>query len=250
MTSLPSPNQQRHPKNQNPKNQDPAPSDKQVSILWAALILLGLAWMVGRYSPTQYLEPSGAGNWVDYPEPLVMRGGDPHIRALMRTISAAESNIDEPYRVIYGGQLVENLDRHPDLCIEIVTGPNTGDCTTAAGRYQFLTTTWEDKAERYHPQPPGWIGIWRDYSFKPEFQDAVVYGWLSDTTAWGVDIAAMLREGRLGEVLYMLSGTWTSLGYGIETNSMSPYLPQLYQQILQEELQNTGQSPPFPNGRS
>ena len=37
-------------------------------------------------------------------------------------------------------------------------------------------------------------------------------------------------------VLRRLSGTWTSLGYGIETNSMSRELPGLYRRLLSDEL--------------
>ena len=51
-----------------------------------------------------------------------------------------------------GGQAVEQLSQHPDVCIEIVTGPNTGNCTTAAGRYQFLTVTWEEKSREISPR--------------------------------------------------------------------------------------------------
>lgn len=167
--------------------------------------------------------------------PLVMRGGDPYIRALMRTISASESNVSHPYWVIYGGDYVENLDRHPDICVRIPVGPNRGNCSTAAGRYQFITTTWEEMAERYHPHPGRFL-FWQSYSFDPQYQDAVVYAWLNDPDAWGADIGQLLRQGKLDQVLWLLSGTWTSLGYGIETNSMSGYLPEIYQQMLKEEL--------------
>lgn len=165
-----------------------------------------------------------------------MTGGDPYLRALMRTISAAESNTSQPYRILYGGEMVSELSRHPDICVEIVAGPNTGNCTTAAGRYQFLTKTWNEKAEQYHPDPPAWFEVWGEYSFDPESQDLVVYRWLNDTAAWGVDIPAALREGRLDDVLRRLSGTWTSLGYGIESNSMTHRLPRIYQNLLEEEL--------------
>jgi muramidase (phage lysozyme) len=80
--------------------------------------------------------------------------------------------------------------------------------------------------------------LWRSYSFEPEYQDAVVYAWLSDEKAWGVDITQRLQQGKVEEVLRLLSGTWTSLGYGIETNSMTPYLPQIYRKVLKEELKN------------
>lgn len=236
-------------------------SDSETPSSYAALpitafLLLLLAWCIQNgYLPDQvthirHPRLTGHASWVERPVPLVMQGGDPYIRALMRTISASESNIDQPYRVLYGGELVDDLSRHPDLCLPIVAGPNIGDCTTAAGRYQFLTTTWEAKAQKYHPKQPGWLGGWGDYSFKPEYQDVVVYHWLSDASAWGVDISELLREGRLDEVLQMLSGTWTSLGYGIETNSMSGYLPEIYQSMLQEELQNTGVVPSLLPGQS
>ncbi len=170
--------------------------------------------------------------------PLVMEGGDPYLRALMRTISASESNVEQPYAVIYGGEYIKDLKRHPDLCVRIVAGPNLNNCSTAAGRYQFITTTWEEMAERYHPKQDG-TWFWKSYSFEPKFQDKVVYAWLQDEQAWGVNISKLLEEGKLDQVLYLLSGTWTSLGYGIETNSMSAYLPTLYQKFLEEELQQS-----------
>ncbi len=169
-------------------------------------------------------------------QPLVMEGGDPYIRALMRTITASEANVTKPYNVIYGGKYVSNLSRHPSRCVPIIRGPNIGNCTTAAGRYQFLNTTWSEKAEQYHPKPEG-FWRWQYYSFEPQYQDRVVHDWLSDAGAWGADIPALLRQSKIEKVLRLLSGTWTSLGYGIETNSMSRHLPIIYRQILKEELE-------------
>lgn len=170
--------------------------------------------------------------------PLVMQGGDPYIRALMRTISASEANDDRPYSILYGGKHVVNLSRHPEQCVTIVSGPNQGNCSTAAGRYQLLNTTWYMIAQRYHPQPSGFL-LWKSYSFKPEFQDQVVYAWLKDPQVWGTDISVLLREGKLDRVLQRLSGTWTSLGYGIEDNSMTGRLPQVYKKLLRQELQKS-----------
>lgn len=168
-----------------------------------------------------------------------MTGGDPYIRALMRTITASEANDARPYSLIYGGDRAWDLSRHPDRCVPIVAGPNVGNCTTAAGRYQFITTTWEKMATRYHPSPSGFL-FWKFYSFEPEYQDAVVYAWLSDKKAWGIDISKQLQRGNLDTVLRKLSGTWTSLGYGIENNAMTGYLPRIYQRMLQEELAKSG----------
>jgi muramidase (phage lysozyme) len=185
-----------------------------------------------RFSPT-------ASPNIYKTQPLVMKGGDPYIRALMRTITASEANVRQPYNVLYGGQTVSDLSRHPERCIPIAVGPNVGQCSTAAGRYQFLDFTWQEKAERYHPNPSGLLW-WKSYSFEPEYQDAVVYAWLKDPQAWGIDISKRLQQGEVKEVLRLLSGTWTSLGYGIETNSMSSSLPRVYRKVLQEELANAG----------
>ncbi|TAF10082.1 MAG: glycoside hydrolase [Nostocales cyanobacterium] len=170
--------------------------------------------------------------------PLVMKEGDPYIRALMRTISFSESNTKRPYSVLYGGQQVNDLSRHPQRCVTIVVGPNTGNCSTAAGRYQIINTTWYEIAPRYHPNPSQSMfwNNWKNYSFEAEYQDVVVYRWLNDTKVWGVDISQLLRQKKLTEVLRRLSPTWTSLGYGIETNSNTRFLPKVYEKLLQEEL--------------
>ncbi|MEL6439354.1 MAG: glycoside hydrolase family protein [Cyanobacteria bacterium J06621_8] len=168
-------------------------------------------------------------------QPLTMKGGDPYIRALMRTITASEANVARPYNVLYGGKYINDLRTHPEICIAIVSGPNVGKCTTAAGRYQMLDFTWKEKAQKYHPNPTG-LWRWQNYSFEAKYQDIVVYNWLSDSLAWDTDIPQLLRQGDINSVLRLLSGTWTSLGYGIETNSMSRHLPSIYWSILREEL--------------
>ncbi len=170
---------------------------------------------------------------------LAMKGGDPYIRALMRTISSSESNYPQPYHVVYTGKKLSNLSKHPDWCIKIVSGPNQDKCSTAAGRYQMLTNTWYLMAKRYHPQRD-WFMFWESYSFEPKYQDAVVHGWLSDRKYWKADIPGLLRQGKLNKVLRLLSGTWTSLGYGIETNSMSKHLPTVYKEVLEDELSLLG----------
>lgn len=201
-----------------------------------ALITLVSFWEIYQSWSGRSTEPYWQGMT---PAPLVMQEGDPYIRALMRTISASEANDPRPYSLLYGGEHISDFSSHPDICVPIVAGPNVGDCTTAAGRYQFLTTTWLDMAEDYHPDRHNFL-FWQSYSFAPEHQDKVMYAWLSDPGAWGgVDISQMLRQGRLQEVLQLLSPTWTSLGYGIETNSMSYALPEIYDEMLQEELQGS-----------
>lgn len=208
---------------------------KNLMLLTLTGAIAGHIWFQNRPDPRRWL-PWRGGEVA----PLVMDGGDPYLRALMRTISASEANDANPYSILYGGEHSPSLDRHPDRCIPIRWGPNVGQCTTAAGRYQFLTTTWEEKAQFYHPQPPQWLG--QTYSFQPEYQDRVVYAWLSDSQAWGVDISTLLRQGDIQSVLELLSGTWTSLGYGIEDNLITPSLGHIYQTMLDEELSSAQSS--------
>ncbi|MFM6985158.1 MAG: hypothetical protein ACKOXQ_00780 [Hydrogenophaga sp.] len=174
--------------------------------------------------------------WLLVPgtQPLVMQGGDPYLRALMRTISASESNVMRPYHVLHGGGSVGNLERHPNRCETIGAGPNRGNCSTAAGRYQLLYGTWLELASRYHPDRTDDPLEATRLSFSPTHQDQVIHAWLADGR-WG-DLTAQLRAGRVPAVLRRLSGTWTSLGYGIENNRMSGELPQVYRRLLQEEL--------------
>jgi muramidase (phage lysozyme) len=182
--------------------------------------------------------------WLLLPgtRPLVMEGGDPYIRALMRTISASESNVQRPYHVLYGGDYVGTLERHPNHCEFIAQGPNRGNCSTAAGRYQLLYGTWLELAARHHPDRSDDPLDATELSFAPQFQDRVVHAWLSEPR-WG-KLADQLRKGQLQSVLKRLSGTWTSLGYGIENNSMSRQLPRVYKLLLEDELSRAQKNPP------
>lgn len=169
--------------------------------------------------------------------PLVMKGGNLYIRSLMRMISTSEANDAQPYSLIYGGSRAAQLDKHPNKCVTIDAGPNKGNCSTAAGRYQTINTTWYDIAERY--QGKKICFMWTcSYSFAPVEQDKVVYAWLSDKKFWKMDIAKELQDGKVAAVRKKLSPTWTSLGYGIETNLQTGKLDQNFDLILQEELKN------------
>lgn len=208
-------------------------------LLVRSVILLGIFFLMMHLlgkRPSFWVPDSTIGANT----PLVMRGGDPYIRALMRTISASESNVRNPYAVLYGGEYATDLSKHPDRCVTIVAGPNTGNCTTAAGRYQFITSTWLEQSRHYHPEPPTLL-FWQGYSFSPESQDQVVYRWLNDSQAWGVDLHQLLKKGQINTVLERLSGTWTSLGYGIEDNANTGELPKVYRQMLKEELGRSAQ---------
>lgn len=196
-------------------------------LLWSALgaaLMLMLLWI---WLPLLLIPGT---------QPLTMTGGDPHLRALMRTISASESNVMRPYHVLHGGDSVGTLERHPNRCQAIGQGPNRGNCSTAAGRYQLLFGTWIELAARYHPDRTDDALDAVGLSFSALDQDLVVHAWLADPRAWRLDIAAQLRQGRVQPVLKRLSGTWTSLGHSIEINTMSRELPGLYERLIENEL--------------
>lgn len=65
----------------------------------------------------------------------------PERRALLNTIRYAEGTwkegTDLGYRVMFGGGLMPNLDRHPDR-----VNYTSGYASAAAGAYQFMPSTW------------------------------------------------------------------------------------------------------------
>lgn len=89
-------------------------------IFLLALGLLVILWQVfGEHRASRIKN-------ADYIPPLVMTGGDPYIRALMRTISESEANASNPYTLLYGGEQISDLSRHPNQCVTIVSGPHKG----------------------------------------------------------------------------------------------------------------------------
>ena len=101
----------------------------------------------------------------------------------------------------------------------------------------MIDITWVRLAKRYHPQHDCVLFVFQcDYSFEAQYQDEVAHAWLSDPEAWNMNIPELLKDGKLEKVRKRLSKTWTSLGYGIETNSMTSQLAGIYQQLLEEEL--------------
>jgi muramidase (phage lysozyme) len=188
-------------------------------------VLIAIALIIRFYvaSPIKLSDPPGDG--------LVMRGGDPYLRALMRTIA---TDRDRPYSLLPGGGRMDDFSRHPDRCWP----QNTRDCTTAAGRYRFLATTWLRQAAKYHPRPDG---IWpvQRFPFTPEAQDVVTYRWLSDAQAWHGDLKVLLRQGQIYSVFDRVSPVWTSL--------RSSEFTARYDALLSDEL---AQYSPIPQVRS
>lgn len=129
----------------------------------------------------------------------------PVARALLETIAGPESKGD--YNVIYGGSQFDDYSDHPRQPVMITSGPNKGQYSSAAGKYQFLGSTWDDIAGRYDIP-----------DFSPASQDAGA--WALATEEYkrdtGRDLEADLAAGDLSRVAPSLRNQWTSLPGGIE----------------------------------
>lgn len=124
--------------------------------------------------------------------------------ALLNAIAGPESG--GRYNVRYtpgGGADFSGYDRHPNIKEVIQSGPNAGKTSDAAGRYQFLSSTWGPIA--------GKLGI---SDFSPENQDrAALYLAKSEyNRKTGRDLDADLKtSGFTPEIAKALSDTWEGL---------------------------------------
>lgn len=130
-------------------------------------------------------------------------------RALLDTIAGPESA--GRYDVIYGGKRFSDFSKHPNQAVQIRTGPNAKSTSSAAGRYQFLNSTWEEQAKK--------LGL---KDFTPASQDAAAWNLAQEVykQKTGGDLNQVLRSGdpaAIGAVGKNLAGTWTSLPGGIES---------------------------------
>ncbi|MDD5650566.1 MAG: glycoside hydrolase family 104 protein [Candidatus Nanoarchaeia archaeon] len=154
---------------------------------------------------------------------LALKDGDPYILAFMRAITVGEgtakptSKCPDPYRIKFGGECFTG-DKHPDDCV-----PYKNTCSTAAGRYQFLSKTWMNWCVKYQVPCD---------QFTPINQDLVVY---YELKARGLD--KLLAAGDLNGALDKTKGTWASLPgspYGQPTLTDIDF-ENIYNELLAEQ---------------
>lgn len=84
---------------------------------------------------------------------------NPNTRKFLDFIAQAEG-VKHGYNTLFGNQRFDNLGSHPNIRKEFRQTDGKTNYTTAAGRYQFLNSTWNNLAKRYG---------FRDFS--PQYQD-------------------------------------------------------------------------------
>lgn len=129
----------------------------------------------------------------------------PEARMLLEAIAGPESA--GRYDVVYGGQKFDSFADHPRIAVPIASGPNAGKTSSAAGKYQFLGSTWDDVSRRH--------GL---TDFSPANQDIGAWFLAQEEYArdTGRDLQADLAAGDMSRVAPSLRDQWTSLPGGIE----------------------------------
>jgi muramidase (phage lysozyme) len=124
-------------------------------------------------------------------------------RALLDTIAEHESG--GHYDIIFGGRRFTDFSHHPNIAVPIPSRP--GLVSTAAGRYQFLFSTWTTYQNRLHLP-----------DFMPASQDKA--GWELAKMDYHLrtrrDLLEDLQNGELDKIGPGLHDTWTSLPGGSE----------------------------------
>ena len=72
---------------------------------------------------------------------------NPNVRKMLDLIAASEGS-KYGYNTLFGNQQFSNLSAHPNIKKAFKQTDGTTNYTTAAGRYQFLDSTWNNIAKR------------------------------------------------------------------------------------------------------
>lgn len=138
-----------------------------------------------------------------------------NMRAFLDTIAYAEgTNIPEGYRIIFSFEEFTSFEDHPRVRV-----PFGDNYSTAAGRYQFIESTWDSVKSTLELQ-----------DFSPENQDLAAVQLIKNRGAFD-DVEA----GRFEEAVEKVAKIWASFpsaGYGQPEKSL-PELKQAYETSLQ-----------------
>jgi muramidase (phage lysozyme) len=89
--------------------------------------------------------PSQFGSAIDQLFPYLE---NPNVRSFLGMIGSAEGTDKHGYNTLFGGGKVESLADHPRQLFDFTETTGRPNKTTAAGRYQFLSNTWDEQAKK------------------------------------------------------------------------------------------------------
>jgi muramidase (phage lysozyme) len=79
---------------------------------------------------------------------LLPKLNEPNVRSFLDMIAAAEGTTKHGYNTLFGGGKFDNLQDHPRQLFDFTETTGRPNKTTAAGRYQFLSNTWDEQAKK------------------------------------------------------------------------------------------------------
>lgn len=117
--------------------------------------------------------------------------GNPQVQAFLSLVRVGEgTNGPNGYRTMFGGGLFSDFADHPRRSIT-----RSGYTSTAAGAYQFITTTWDEMRDKYDLM-----------DFSPSSQDIAAVGLIKRRGA-----LADVLHGRFRAAIDKCNKEWASL---------------------------------------
>lgn len=120
---------------------------------------------------------------------------NPNVRKFLDLIAHTEGTEGNGYRTAFGGGRLSNLGDHPRYMKSFKQQNGKTNKTSAAGRYQFLSSTWDSVAKKY--------GL---NDFGPRSQDLGAIALLAQNGALG-----SILKGDMTTAVRKSGSTWASL---------------------------------------
>lgn len=173
-------------------------------------------WVFGRYVVRDGAEPEAPSGTSCAPSRAngVITSYQKALHDSLAYAEGTRGHSKDGYNVMFSFRLMSSCRSHPNTCIRY-----GGTCSTAAGRYQFLTRTWNSVASARNLQ-----------SFEPENQERGAAYLISTTRRVNVPQNRAMSAAEFSNAMSKLSYEWASLPpgrYG-QPNKSSSQMRSMY----------------------